>query len=124
MLYLRQEGRGIGLGNKIRAYELQDGGADTVEANEMLGFPADARCYDVAAAILGELGIHTVNLMSNNPAKSDALKAAGITVNERVAHTVEAQAHNRDYLETKVARMGHTLDVAPVNTIKTKTGSN
>lgn len=114
LLYLRQEGRGIGLGNKIRAYELQDDGADTVDANEQLGFPADARRYDVAVAMLRELGISNVNLLSNNPTKSDALVAAGINVNERLSHVVEAQEHNRDYLATKAKRMGHTLDAASV----------
>jgi 3,4-dihydroxy 2-butanone 4-phosphate synthase/GTP cyclohydrolase II len=109
VLYLRQEGRGIGLGNKIRAYELQDEGADTVDANVALGFPEDAREYGVAAAMLSKLNVGQVSLLSNNPAKSAALTSAGIKVSERVPLEIEAQVHNRDYLKTKAARMGHTL---------------
>lgn len=110
LLYLRQEGRGIGLGNKIRAYALQDGGADTVEANEALGFPADARHYDVAAAMLASLGVKAVALMTNNPAKVAALESLGIRVTERLAHRAEPQAHNRSYLDTKARRMGHAFN--------------
>lgn len=107
ILYLRQEGRGIGLGNKIRAYALQDDGRDTVEANHELGFPADARSYDVAAAILAELGVSSVKLLSNNPAKREALQALGIEVAERISLVIDAQVHNKDYLQTKADRMGH-----------------
>ena len=109
ILYLRQEGRGIGLGNKIRAYTLQDGGLDTVEANRALGFPDDARRYDVAAAMLVAIGIRSVRLMSNNPLKSEALAGLGIDIAERVPLVVAAQAQNAGYLRTKVERMGHQL---------------
>jgi GTP cyclohydrolase II len=104
---LRQEGRGIGLGNKIRAYALQDNGRDTVEANHELGFPADARSYDVAAAILTELNVSSVKLLSNNPAKREALQGLGIDVVERVPLVIDAQVHNHHYLQTKADRMGH-----------------
>ncbi|MDB4222384.1 3,4-dihydroxy-2-butanone-4-phosphate synthase [Granulosicoccus sp.] len=107
ILYLRQEGRGIGLGNKIRAYALQDNGRDTVEANHELGFPADARSYDVAAAILTELNVSSVKLLSNNPAKREALQGLGIDVVERVPLVIDAQVHNHHYLQTKADRMGH-----------------
>ncbi len=110
VLYLRQEGRGIGLGNKIRAYELQDAGADTVDANTALGFPEDAREYGVASAMLRALEVNDISLLSNNPAKSAALTNAGITVSERVPLVIDSQAHNRDYLDTKAERMGHTFD--------------
>ena len=107
ILYLRQEGRGIGLGNKIRAYELQDQGLDTVDANHQLGFPADARTYDVAAAMLKALGVNGIRLLSNNPDKHNALENLGIRVCERVPHVVGAHAHNETYLKTKAEKMGH-----------------
>lgn len=107
VLYLRQEGRGIGLGNKIRAYELQDQGLDTVDANHQLGFPADARTYDVAAAMLQSLGISSIRLLSNNPDKHSALENLGIRVSERVPHVVGAHEHNEAYLKTKAEKMGH-----------------
>ncbi|NND89216.1 MAG: 3,4-dihydroxy-2-butanone-4-phosphate synthase [Granulosicoccus sp.] len=107
ILYLKQEGRGIGLGNKIRAYALQDQGLDTVDANHQLGFPADARSYDVAAAMLDELGVHRLRLLSNNPEKQRALESLGITVTERVPLVVGSHAHNEAYLQTKAERMGH-----------------
>ena len=107
ILYLRQEGRGIGLGNKIRAYELQDQGLDTVDANHQLGFPADARTYDVAAAMLKSLGVNSIRLLSNNPDKHNALEKLGIRVSERVPHVVGAHAHNEAYLKTKAEKMGH-----------------
>ena len=107
ILYLRQEGRGIGLGNKIRAYALQDQGRDTVDANHELGFPADARTYDVAAEILKQLGLSAVKLMSNNPAKREAIEALGIEITERLPLAIDAQSHNMAYLETKANRMGH-----------------
>ena len=110
ILYLRQEGRGIGLGNKIRAYALQDQGRDTVDANHELGFPADARTYDVAAAMLRSLGIKRLRLLSNNPHKHESLKALGIMVDEAVPLIIQAQEHNADYLKTKSERMGHQLD--------------
>lgn len=107
VVYLRQEGRGIGLGNKVRAYRLQSQGADTVEANELLGFPPDMRSYSGAADILRDLGVTSVRLITNNPEKIAGLRAAGIDVVERVPSPSTAQPHNRKYLEAKVARMGH-----------------
>lgn len=107
VVYLRQEGRGIGLGNKIRAYNLQDQGRDTVDANQELGFPADARTYDIAAEILQYLGIRNVRLLSNNPAKRDALTSLGIQVSERLPLVVDSQQHNEQYLKTKAEKMGH-----------------
>jgi GTP cyclohydrolase II len=109
VVYLRQEGRGIGLGNKIRAYALQEQGHDTVDANRMLGFADDARTYDVAAAILGDLGVSRVALLTNNPKKVDGLRAHGIDVVERVPSAVEPNEHNADYLAVKAKRMGHAL---------------
>ena len=107
IVYLRQEGRGIGLINKLRAYAEQDKGADTVEANEMLGFLPDARDYGVAAAILSELGVKSVRLMTNNPRKLQSLEEHGVDIRERVPHRVEATAHNRHYLLTKNDKFGH-----------------
>lgn len=112
VLYLRQEGRGIGLANKIRAYRLQDEGRDTVEANLELGFPADARCYTVAAQMLHDLGVQCVRLMTNNPAKVEALERKGIQVVAREAHEIPARAENRAYLTTKREKMRHTLALA------------
>ena len=109
LLYLRQEGRGIGLANKIRAYSLQDRGLDTVDANQRLGFADDERDYGHAAAMLGALGINEVRLLTNNPAKVAGLEAAGIRVVERVAHHMPANPHNADYLATKHKRSGHLL---------------
>ena len=109
LLYLRQEGRGIGLGNKIKAYALQDQGMDTVDANIELGFPADARQYNVAADMLRDQGIHEVRLMTNNPAKIDALNQLGIRVSERIPLIVDAQKNNERYLHTKADRMDHHL---------------
>ena len=110
LVYLRQEGRGIGLGNKIRAYELQDDGLDTVDANHQLGFPADARVYDAAALMLKSLNVNNIRLMTNNPDKVKGLEALGINVLEQVPHQVDVHEHNRMYLETKAQRMGHTLN--------------
>jgi GTP cyclohydrolase II/3,4-dihydroxy 2-butanone 4-phosphate synthase/GTP cyclohydrolase II len=107
IVYLRQEGRGIGLGNKIRAYALQAEGADTVEANEQLGFAADLRSYDLAAAILRDLGVQSVALMTNNPDKCAGLEKAGIKVARRVPHWGDHNEHNRDYLEVKRTKLGH-----------------
>jgi GTP cyclohydrolase II len=107
LLYLRQEGRGIGLANKLRAYQLQDRGLDTVDANRRLGFADDERDYAMAAAMLRALGLDKVCLLTNNPAKVEGLAAAGITVVERVAHHMPVNPHNADYLETKRARSGH-----------------
>ncbi|MBA3510420.1 GTP cyclohydrolase II, partial [Sphingomonas sp.] len=107
LLYLRQEGRGIGLANKLRAYALQDRGLDTVEANQRLGFADDERDYDHAAAMLRALGIERVRLLTNNAAKVAGLAAAGIEIVERVAHHMPANPHNADYLAAKRAKSGH-----------------
>jgi GTP cyclohydrolase II len=112
LLYLRQEGRGIGLGNKIRAYDLQNSGADTVEANEKLGFEADARSYDLAAAILADLDVKSVRLMTNNPAKVQGLEKEGVKVAKRVSHWVGENPHNKGYLAVKRRKMGHHPDTA------------
>lgn len=109
LLYLRQEGRGIGLLNKIRAYHLQDQGADTVEANEQLGFGADLRRYDICVPMLDHLGIRALRLMTNNPRKVDALTEAGVTVSERVGLTTGLNPHNEHYLTTKAGKMGHMM---------------
>ncbi len=116
VLYLRQEGRGIGLANKIRAYALQAQGADTVEANELLHLPVDARTYDVAAAILGELGVASVRLMTNNPEKVRALQALGVAVDGRIPLVVRPNAHSAQYLEVKRRRMQHELPSSPFAT--------
>lgn len=110
IIYEQQEGRGIGLMNKLRAYELQDHGADTVEANEQLGFESDLRNYALPGAILRELGIRSVRLLSNNPDKVRALEEAGIEVAERVPCIAAAHESRRDYLETKREKMGHLFD--------------
>ena len=109
LLYLRQEGRGIGLANKLRAYALQDRGLDTVDANRRLGFADDERDYGHAAAMLRALGVEEVRLLTNNPAKVTGLEAAGIKIAERVAHQMPANPHNADYLTTKRNRSGHLL---------------
>lgn len=109
VLYLRQEGRGIGLGNKIRAYALQDAGADTVAANRALGFPDDARDYILAVSLLGELNLRQVRLMTNNPRKIAALEQHGIAVIERVSLKVGENPHNASYLSVKQSRLGHLL---------------
>lgn len=109
VLYLRQEGRGIGLLNKLRAYALQDTGLDTFDANTALGLPADARDYQVCKSILEHLGVSRLRLMTNNPRKVEALNELGIPVVERVPHLVGACSSNRSYLETKAARFGHLL---------------
>ena len=110
LLYLRQEGRGIGLVNKLRAYRLQDQGFDTLEANRRLGLPAEARDFPVAARMLALLGVGAVRLMTNNPAKVAALEAAGTHVAERVPHRLPTNPHNEAYLATKRDRAGHILD--------------
>ena len=109
LLYLRQEGRGIGLHAKIQAYHLQDQGADTLDANLMLGHPADARDYAIAANILADLGVEQVNLLTNNPEKVDQLTKHGIQVASRTPLIVGVGAKNRDYLATKGERMGHHI---------------
>jgi GTP cyclohydrolase II len=107
LIYLRQEGRGIGLANKIRAYALQDQGIDTVDANLALGFDADSRTYEVAAAMLRELGVHSVRLMTNNPEKVKGLEHAGIPVRAQVPHWVDSNEHSQEYLRTKKNKLGH-----------------
>jgi GTP cyclohydrolase II len=110
LLYLPQEGRGIGLMNKLRAYQLQDGGMDTVEANESLGFAADSRDYDFSAQILKKLGATKIRLLSNNPEKVRQLEQAGIRVVQRVACQSRISKISRAYLQTKKSKMGHLLE--------------
>jgi GTP cyclohydrolase II len=112
LIYEHQEGRGIGLLNKLRAYELQDLGADTVQANEQLGFEADLRGYQLPAAILRFFGLREVRLMSNNPEKIQALERAGVRVAERVPCLVAPTESTEDYLRTKRDKLGHLLDRA------------
>lgn len=107
IFYLRQEGRGIGLLNKIKAYHLQDKGADTVEANEQLGFGADMRDYSLLKPMMAKLGIHKVKLMTNNPRKIDALTELGVEVVERIEHDTGRNPHNQHYLATKKGKLGH-----------------
>jgi 3,4-dihydroxy 2-butanone 4-phosphate synthase / GTP cyclohydrolase II len=108
LVYLRgHEGRGIGIGQKIRAYALQDDGLDTVDANLALGLPVDSRSYQDAAQILADLGVHAVHLMTNNPHKSESLNDHGITVVEQVRIRIEPTVHNASYLQTKQQRMRH-----------------
>jgi len=114
LLYLRQEGRGIGLANKIRAYALQERGFDTVEANLALGLPEDSRDYGFAALMLRDLGIEQVELMTNNPAKIDGLERHGITVIDRLPVAIPARPQNADYLRTKQIKMGHLLFNQPL----------
>jgi GTP cyclohydrolase II len=109
VVYLRQEGRGIGLGNKVRAYALQQEGVDTVDANRILGFADDARHYGVAAAILRDLGVLRVALMTNNPAKVQGLVDEGVEVADRIALKAEPNEHNAEYLAVKARKMGHAL---------------
>jgi len=111
LLYLAQEGRGIGLVNKLRAYELQDDGFDTIDANEQLGFDADERIYAPAATMLARMGIQRVRVMTNNPEKIRGLERYGIAVAERVAHSFPANGHNENYLRTKTVRAGHMMDL-------------
>lgn len=109
VLYMRQEGRGIGLINKLKAYALQDNGLDTVEANEHLGFPPDPRDYGIGAQILADLGLHRIRLLTNNPRKIVGLEGYGLVVSERVPITVGATEHNRAYLEAKKKKLGHLI---------------
>ncbi|HXU20818.1 MAG TPA: GTP cyclohydrolase II [Verrucomicrobiae bacterium] len=109
VLYLPQEGRGIGLINKLKAYELQDEGLDTVEANRRLGFAADSRNYEFAAAALKALDVHSVRLLSNNPDKIAQLERSGIRVVERIPCRPRANHHSRSYLRTKQSKLGHLL---------------
>jgi GTP cyclohydrolase II len=109
ILYLRQEGRGIGLGNKIRAYALQENGLDTVEANRALGFPDDGRDFEAAVKILKSLEVSSVDLMTNNPKKINSLIHAGISVANRVPHVAVASEFAQEYIEVKKKRMGHLI---------------
>ena len=109
LLYLAHEGRGIGLINKLRAYQLQDAGLDTLDANQQLGFEPDERSYRAAAVMLRHLGIQRVRLLTNNPAKVEALAREGVSVVERVPHATAPNRHNVDYLTTKASRSGHLL---------------
>ncbi len=115
VLYLRQEGRGIGLANKIRAYDLQSRGHDTVDANRLLGLPDDARTYDVAALMLEYLGIASIELLTNNPDKVSGLRACGVEVEARIPHVVAPNPFSRGYLEAKRLRMAHVLPVLPAS---------
>ncbi len=112
LVYLRQEGRGIGLTNKVHAYVLQDEGLDTVDANLHLGLPADGRNYSVAAAILRDQGVKQVRLLTNNPQKVLDLEAGEIEVVERVPHEIAARPENQNYLKTKAERLGHILGIS------------
>jgi GTP cyclohydrolase II len=107
VVYLVQEGRGIGLGNKVRAYQLQDDGADTVDANLQLGFDADHRSYDLAAGILADLGVRSVRLMTNNPQKINGLAHAGVVVAAHEPHWVASTEHSAGYLAAKKTKLGH-----------------
>lgn len=120
VIYLRQEGRGIGLTNKIRAYELQSNGTDTVDANRLLGLPDDAREYGAAAAMLEHLGVESIRLMTNNPEKLRSLRALGVVVDGQRAVVVGHNAFSAGYLEAKRLRMGHTLPmIAPTEAAAT-----
>ena len=112
VIYLRQEGRGIGLGNKIRAYALQARGADTYEANRQLGFQDDLRRYDIAAAMLKQLGVASIDLITNNPLKIKGLESEGIVVRGRIPSATTSNPHNIGYLRTKRERTGHLIDLA------------
>ena len=109
VFYLQQEGRGIGLSNKIRAYKLQDKGLDTVEANHHLGFNDDERNYEIVSAMANHLKIKAIDLMTNNPKKIDALEKSSLKVNKRISIRMESNAHNKSYLNTKVKKLGHLM---------------
>jgi 3,4-dihydroxy 2-butanone 4-phosphate synthase/GTP cyclohydrolase II len=111
ILYMRQEGRGIGLANKIMAYELQDHGRDTVEANQELGFKPDLRDYGIGAQILADLGLTSIRLLTNNPKKVIGLKGYGLEITERIPLEVEPCSFNLSYLETKRDKLGHLLNL-------------
>jgi GTP cyclohydrolase II len=111
VIYLHQEGRGIGLANKIAAYALQEEGHDTVDANRLLGLPDDIRRYDAASAILADLGVESIRLMTNNPRKQEELLALGVEITGRIPVLVEPSEHSAGYLNAKADRMGHLLPV-------------
>jgi len=110
VIYLRQEGRGIGLGNKIKAYALQEAGHDTVDANRLLGFADDLRSYDAAKYILDYFDIHSISMLTNNPDKIESLEALGVIINKRLPIYCEPNAHSINYFKTKKIRMGHLFD--------------
>ena len=110
LFYLRQEGRGIGLLNKIKAYKLQDAGADTVEANEQLGFGADMRDYSMLQPMIEHLGVQSVRLLTNNPRKVVAMEEQGVAVVERIALHTDSNPHNEKYLKTKAGKLGHIIE--------------
>ena len=107
IFYLQQEGRGIGLSNKIRAYNLQDKGLDTVEANHQLGFEEDERSYETVSEMISFLGIKKIDLMTNNPKKIDALKSFGVIINQRIPLSTDTNKHNQKYISTKIKKLGH-----------------
>ena len=109
IFYLQQEGRGIGLSNKIRAYKLQDDGFDTVEANHQLGFHEDERNYEIVSAMANHLKIKSIDLMTNNPKKIDAIEKSGLKINKRIPIKSESNDHNKSYLNTKVKKLGHLM---------------
>ena len=111
VVYMKQEGRGIGLNNKIRAYQLQERGMDTVEANELLGFPPDLRDYGIGVQVLLDLGIKSMRLMTNNPKKIIGLQGYGLSVSEQVPITVKPNRHNEGYLRAKREKMGHLIPI-------------
>jgi 3,4-dihydroxy 2-butanone 4-phosphate synthase/GTP cyclohydrolase II len=118
VLYMRQEGRGIGIHNKIKAYALQDKGMDTVEANVELGFKPDQRDYGIGAQILADLGIHKMRLMTNNPKKMSGLESYGLTITEQLPITTQPNPHNRNYLKTKQKKLGHLLTITDADNDK------
>lgn len=107
LIYLKQEGRGIGLTEKIKAYQLQDSGLDTYDANVELGHPADNRNYDMLAAVFKKFNVSNIDLMTNNPDKIDAIKQAGVKINQRLPIKIEYNEHNQDYLNTKISKFNH-----------------
>ena len=109
IFYLQQEGRGIGLSNKIRAYKLQDDGFDTVEANHQLGFHEDERNYEIVSAMANHLKIKSIDLMTNNPKKIDAIEKSGLKINKRIPIKSESNDHNKSYLNTKAKKLGHLM---------------
>ena len=109
IFYLQQEGRGIGLSNKIRAYKLQDDGFDTVEANHQLGFHEDERNYEIVSAMANHLKIKSMDLMTNNPRKIDAIEKSGLKINKRIPIKSESNDHNKSYLNTKAKKLGHLM---------------